>query len=137
MWVQEQNLKACIGPDSTLYISLIRFGLSYYDETTDDFKSLTVPDFSDSDYKKIIGLSGGNRSALFLLSQQEKIFAYTKKVRFEKLFEEDLSIYHDLNFEKHWFIRSNRNTYSCYCYRKRRSGCAKPRNPGKGPYQRE
>ncbi|MQY77675.1 MAG: hypothetical protein GH151_00525, partial [Bacteroidetes bacterium] len=111
MRVLEQNLKACIGPDSILYVSLIRFGLSYYDEITDDFKLLTLPDFSDSDYKKIIGLSGGNRSTLFLLSQEGKIFAYTKKVRFEKLFEEDLSIYHDLNFEKHWFIRSNRNTY--------------------------
>lgn len=109
--VQEQNLKACIGPDSILYVSLVQFGLSYYDEITDDFKSLILPGFSDSDNKKIIGLSGGNSSTLFLLGQEGKIFAYTKKVKFEKLFEEDLSIYHDLNFEKHWFIRSNRNTY--------------------------
>jgi len=111
MRVLEQNLKACIGPDSILYVSLVRFGLSYYDEITHDFKSLKLPDFSDSDYKKITGLSDGNSSTLFLLSQEGKIFAYTKKVKFEKLFEEDLSICHDLNFEKHWFIRNNRSTY--------------------------
>lgn len=111
MRVEEQNLKACIGPDSILYVSQIRFGLSYYDEITDDFKSLTLPDLSDANNKKIIGLSGGNRSTLFLLSQEGKIFAYTKNVWFEKLFEEDLNIDHDLNFEKHWFIRSKRNTY--------------------------
>jgi len=111
MRVEEQNLKACIGPDSILYVSQIRFGLSYYDEITDDFKSLILPDFSDSDYKKIIGLSGGDNSTFFLLSQEGIIFAYTKNVSFKKHFEEDLNIHHDLNFEKHWFIRSKRNTY--------------------------
>ena len=111
MRVLDQNLKACIGPDSILYVSLIRFGLSYYDNITEDFKSLTLPDFSDSDYKKIIGLSGGSNSTFYLLGQDGKIFAYTKKVEFEKLFEEDLSSYHDLNFEKHWFIRSKGITY--------------------------
>ncbi len=111
MRVEEQNLKACIGPDSTLYVSQIRFGLSYYNEIDDDFMSLTLPDFSDSDYKKIIGLSGGYGCTLFLLSQDGKIFAYAKNPAFEKLFEEDLNIYQDLNFEKHWFIRGNRNTY--------------------------
>lgn len=108
---QEQNLKACIGPDSILYVSLKQTGIYQYDEITDNFKSLTLPDISNSDYKKIIGLSCGKNHTLFLLSQEGKVFAYTKKVSFEKLFEHDLSIYRDLNFEKHWFIRSSLYTY--------------------------
>lgn len=108
---QEQNLKACLGPDSILYVSIRRFGLSYYDEITDDFKSLILPDFSESDSERIIGLSWGNNSTLFLLNQEGKLVAYTKNGKFEKIFEKDLSIYNDLNFEKHWFIQSKDHSF--------------------------
>lgn len=109
--VREQNLKACIGPDSILYVSLMRFGLSYYDETTDVFQTMTLPGMSDSDHINIIGLAGGKERNLYLLGQEGKVFAYTRGETFRKLFEEDLGIYQELNFEKHWFIKGDRYTY--------------------------
>ena len=109
--VREQNLKACIGPDSILYISLMRFGLSYYDKDKNIFQALTFPGISESDHKSIIGLAGGKGGNLFLLGQEGKIFAYTKKESFGKLFEEDIGVYQGLNFEKHWFIHGEQYTY--------------------------
>lgn len=109
--VREQNLKACIGPDSTLYVSLMRFGLSYYDETSDIFLGKMLPGMSDSEQKNIVGLAGGKMNKLYLLGHEGKVFAYTKKSIFKKLYENDLGIYEDLKFEKHWFIQSENTTY--------------------------
>jgi len=109
--VREQNLKACIGPDSTLYVSLMRFGLSYYDEARDVFLGKILPGMSDLEQKNIIGLAGGNMNKLYLLGHEGKVFAYTKKSVFEKLYENDLGIYEDLRFEKHWFIEGEKDTY--------------------------
>ncbi len=109
--VREQNLKACIGPDSTLYISLMRFGLFYYDETRDVFTEINLPGMSEPEQKNNIGLAGANTNKLYLLGHDGKVFAYTKKSVFEKLYEIDLGIYQDLRFEKHWFIESEKDTY--------------------------
>lgn len=109
--VREQNLKACIGPDSKLFVSLMRFGLYCYDETSDIFLVKTLPGMSDSEQKNIIGLAGGTMNNLYLLGESGKVFAYIKKTIFEKLYENDLRIYKDLKFDKHWFIQTEKNTY--------------------------
>ncbi|MBN2763017.1 MAG: response regulator [Bacteroidales bacterium] len=109
--VGEQNLKACIGPDSILYVFLLGFGLSSYDKTENTFVEERLPGMSVQEQKNVIGLAGGKRDRLYLLGQDGKVFAYTKESAFEKLYEKDLGIYEDLRFEKHWFVESGENMY--------------------------
>lgn len=109
--VREQNLKACIGPDSTLYVSLMRYGLYYYDEAGDVFLGTTLPGMSDTEQKNIIGLACGSMNKLYLLGHDGKIFGYVKNSAYTKIYEQDLGIYKDLRFEKHWFIEGERETY--------------------------
>ena len=109
--VREQNLKACIGPDSTLYVSLMRYGLSYYDAARNVFLGKVLPGMSDLEQKNIIGLAGGNRNKLYLLGREGKVFAYAKKSVFEKQYEDDLGNNKDLKFDNHWFIQGEKDTY--------------------------
>ncbi|MCF8381138.1 MAG: response regulator [Bacteroidales bacterium] len=109
--VREQNLIASIGCDSVLYVSLMRYGLYFFNETSNEFLPISLPGISDSIQKDIIGLSGGIHDNLYFLEQNGKVFSYQKKKSFLKLSENDLSQYENLNFEKHWFIKSENNTY--------------------------
>ena len=79
MPVREVNLKACIGPDSMLYVSLMRFGLSYYDQPGNIFRQLDLTGISEADHKNIIGLAGGRNNELYLLGIRGKIIYLLKK----------------------------------------------------------
>jgi signal transduction histidine kinase/ligand-binding sensor domain-containing protein/DNA-binding response OmpR family regulator len=109
--VREQNLNACIGPDSILYISLMRFGIYCFDQAGDTFLKIDPQGMSDPEQKNIIGLTGGIRNELYLLGQDGKVFAYANEAALEKLYEKDLGIHKDLKFEKHWFIQGEHCTF--------------------------
>ncbi|MFH0758894.1 MAG: two-component regulator propeller domain-containing protein [Bacteroidota bacterium] len=109
--VREVNLKACIGPDSMLYVSLMRFGLSYYEQSGNIFRQLNLTGISEADHKNIIGLTGGGNNNLYLLGSEGKLFIYSKNKGFKKEYEEDLGSFGALNFERNWFIRSDQTTY--------------------------
>ncbi|MBN2347809.1 MAG: response regulator [Bacteroidales bacterium] len=109
--VREQNLKACIGPDSVLFISLRRFGISSYNDAEKKFREITLPGMSDSEQKNIIGLAGGKKNNLYLLDQHGKVITYSKNKGFEKLYEKNLESYKGLNFEKHWFVEGKESMY--------------------------
>ena len=109
--VREQNLKACIGPDSVLYVSMLRFGLSYYDQSENLFRQLDLTGISETDQKNIIGLAGGQNDNLYLLGSGGKVFSYSLHRGFRKLYEYDLGSYAGLNLEEHWFINSENSTY--------------------------
>ncbi len=111
MPVREVNLKACIGPDSTLYVSLMRFGLSYYEQSGNIFRQLDLTGISEADHKNIIGLSGGNNNKLYLLGSGGKLFIYSKNNGFKKEDEFDLGDLGDLKFERNWFIRGDQASY--------------------------
>jgi signal transduction histidine kinase/DNA-binding response OmpR family regulator/ligand-binding sensor domain-containing protein len=109
--VREVNLKACIGPDSMLYVSLMRFGLSYYEQSGNIFRQLDLTGISEADHKNIIGLAGGRNNNLYLLGSEGKLFIYSKNKGFKKEYEEDLGNLRELIFERNWFIRGDQTTF--------------------------
>jgi signal transduction histidine kinase/DNA-binding response OmpR family regulator/ligand-binding sensor domain-containing protein len=109
--VREVNLKACIGPDSMLYVSLMRFGLSYYEQSENIFRQLYLTGISEAENKNIIGLAGGCNNNLYLLGSEGKLFNYAKNKGFKKEYEEDLGHFGELIFERHWFIQGDQTTY--------------------------
>ncbi len=109
--VREENLKACIGPDSTLYVSLMRFGLSYHDPSEDLFRQLNLTGISEADSKNIIGLAGDRNNHLYLLGSDGKLFCYSKNKVFKKEYEETLGAFTELKFERSWFIQGDLATY--------------------------
>ncbi len=111
MPVREVNLKACIGPDSMLYVSLMRFGLSYYEQSGNIFRQLDLTGISEADHKNIIGLAGGRNNNLYLLGSGGKLFIYSKNKGFRKEYEYDLGNFGELKFERNWFIRGDQTTY--------------------------
>lgn len=111
MPVREVNLKACIGPDSMLYVSLMRFGLSYYEQSGNIFRQLNLTGISEADHKNIIGLSGGSKNELYLLGSGGKLLIYSKNNVFKKEYEAELGNIGELKFERNWFIRGDRASY--------------------------
>ena len=111
MPVREVNLKACIGPDSMLYVSLMRFGLSYYENSGNIFRQLNLTGISEADHKNIIGISGGIHNELYLLGSGGKLLAYSKNKGFKKEFELELGSFAGLQFDRNWFIRGDHASY--------------------------
>lgn len=109
--VREQNLEACIGPDSTLYVSLRRFGLYFYEHGANRFRELDLTGISEADSKNIIGISGGRNNSLYLLGSGGSLFAYSKHEEYKKEYEKELGGYAELTMERHWFIQGEKTSY--------------------------
>ncbi|MDF1572953.1 MAG: two-component regulator propeller domain-containing protein [Bacteroidales bacterium] len=109
--VREMNIRACIGPDSLLYVSLMGYGLTVYEESSNSFQQLSLPGMNDAGIKDIIGLSAGTSENFYFLGSEGKLSAYTKSARFTLKYEEDLGKYKDLVFESHWFLEDESTTY--------------------------
>jgi signal transduction histidine kinase/ligand-binding sensor domain-containing protein/DNA-binding response OmpR family regulator len=109
--VREVNLTACIGPDSVLYVSSMRFGLFYYEQSGNIFRQLDLSGMSEADNKNIIGLAGDGNSNLYFLGNEGKLFCFSKNKVFMKEYEADLGNFGELNFERNWFIQGDQTTY--------------------------
>ncbi|MFZ5941157.1 MAG: hybrid sensor histidine kinase/response regulator transcription factor [Bacteroidota bacterium] len=108
--VREQNLKAVIGPDSTLIIALARFGLFYFDEETRKFASLELPGFDPDAQSSVIG-TGSRENMLFTLDQKGKVTVFTKQGNYKKEAQIDLGRDTELQIDKHWFINTGTSIY--------------------------
>jgi signal transduction histidine kinase/ligand-binding sensor domain-containing protein/DNA-binding response OmpR family regulator len=109
--VKELNLKTCQGPDSSIFLSVYGFGLSYYDYSKKDFIQLKLPSLTLSDEKEIIGLCSDADRTFYLLTEKGRLYAYNGKEEYYNKYHTDLSQYNDLLFEKHWFIEVNNSDY--------------------------
>jgi len=112
---KEYNLKACLGTDSLVYVSLYGYGLAYYNAKVDSFIKLDLPGLSVQAQKEIIGLYGQPEGILFLLTEHGVLYTYNQN---KKTYETDLTRYHELLFEKHWFVKINSTFYLAIALKK-------------------
>ena len=116
--LRELNLNACIGPDSSVLLSVYGFGLTYYDESRKDFVKLKLPLLTNNDEKKIIGLHGKPSCPFYLLSEEGLLYSYKKESEYTNIFKADLNQYNDLLVEKHWFLKINFTDYLAIALKK-------------------
>jgi signal transduction histidine kinase/DNA-binding response OmpR family regulator/ligand-binding sensor domain-containing protein len=109
--VKELNMKACIGPDSSVFISLYGFGMAYYNNFQEDFIKLKLPSLTDIDEKEIIGLYGNPGKTFYLLTEKGALYAYNIEDEYKNIYNKDLTQYDKLLFEKHWFIEVSNSDY--------------------------
>lgn len=109
--LKELNLKSCHGPDSSIFLSVYGFGLSYYNYLKQEFTKLKLPSLSVVDEKEIIGLHNNTYHTFYLLTEKGKLYAYHNREDYKYKYHTDLSQINSLIFEKHWFIEVNNNEY--------------------------
>lgn len=69
---QEYNLKACIGPDSSVWIGLVGWGIGRFDEKTEKFVPYAVIGMDDEWPKTVTGI-GSYNGILYVLSGTGKL----------------------------------------------------------------
>ncbi|MEX2428594.1 MAG: two-component regulator propeller domain-containing protein [Bacteroidales bacterium] len=107
---KEQNLKACPGPDSVIYISLFHFGIYRYDNISESFKMVELPGLPGDADKRIIGLEGGKRNKLYLLTDDGVLYAYQKNADFELIYTDSVGTAPADIPGRHWFTRGANST---------------------------
>jgi signal transduction histidine kinase/DNA-binding response OmpR family regulator/ligand-binding sensor domain-containing protein len=109
--IKELNMKTCIGPDSSVFISLYGFGLAYYNSTQDEFIKLKLPGLSERFEKGIIGLYSKPGKIFYILTEEGVLYAYKKEHGYSNIYIEELTQNDELLFEKHWFVEVNNSEY--------------------------
>lgn len=109
--VKEHNLKACIGPDSLVFISIYGYGIAYYNNNEDDFVRLKLPDLTEKDEKEIIGIYGQPGRNMYLLTEGGMLYAYREDKGYKKIYEIEIAQNTELDLMKHWFVKANNSDY--------------------------
>ena len=116
--VKEHNMKACIGPDSLVFISLYGFGLAFYNVELDEFIGLSLPGLTVKDEKEIIGLYSQPGKNFYLLTEEGSLYTYQADGEYTNIYNEDLAQYNELLFKKHWFVEVNNSDYLAVALKK-------------------
>lgn len=108
---KEQNLKACLGPDAEILVSLFHFGVFAYDPTADVFNQLELPGLSADAQKRIIGLHCGTDGKLYLLSEPGILFTLQKEKDYALTRTDTVDVDPAGLRDRHWFTRGTDDTF--------------------------
>lgn len=70
--VLENSLRACLGPDSALWVSVIGQGINRYNQATDAFEAVNVTDVPTEWLKEVAGMGSAN-GLIYLLGNDGKL----------------------------------------------------------------
>lgn len=70
--VLENNMRACLGPDSSLWVSVIGQGINRYDQATDSFVSVNMREIP-TDWLKEVSSIGSANGLMYLLGNDARL----------------------------------------------------------------
>ncbi len=109
--VKEHNLKACLLPDSSVFVSLYGYGQACYDALSDKFIPVKLPGLPDTDAHKIVGLYCCPDGKLYLFSANGNLYTYHCGDGFKKIISYELKQLENLYLERNWFVEVDNAIY--------------------------
>lgn len=112
----EYNMRACLGPDSVLLVSLIGQGLNRYEKSTDSFVPVLIEGLEKKWTQQIVGIGSNNQLTYLLGNDGKLICVLNNKVVYTRqlLSSVKLHAFFQLNGKPYLALTSNDGSIHLY-----------------------
>lgn len=104
--VLENNMRTCLGPDSTLWVSVIGQGIERYDQQTDSFQAVPIKEVPVDWLKEVSGIGSANGLVYLLGRDARLICLLNNKIVFSKQLipAAQLRLHHFFNLNGKYYL---------------------------------